>query len=144
VTSAGTAAAGNYGIGIGTGSSVGSTHTANASATYSVKVVEAVAAPSISYNLWTSKSSYKRGEWAYLNVRVYNNGKVAGGVPVKFTTTRPDGSKLVETAYSGSDGYAQRVVRIGTSWSARGTYKVQSVATLDGSSVTKYTSFKVY
>ena len=80
VTSPTTAAAGSYGIGLGTSSSVGSGHTANASSTY------AVAAAQLTETVTTSKTTYKAGETVSWTARVLKNGvpvaDIEGGMPV--------------------------------------------------------------
>jgi hypothetical protein len=126
VKSTATAAAGNYGIGVGTSSAVGTTHTAKASATYSIKA----AATGFTTTVSTSKSSYKAGSTVYMTSRVLKNGKPVKGARVQFTALKPNGiNKTITTAYTDAYGYAKKSIATGTGPSSIGTYKLSVVAT---------------
>jgi len=140
VTSPTTAAAGSYGIGVGASSSVGSTHTKSASATYSV------AAPAgLAEALSTSKSSYKAGETVYITARVTKGGVAVSGASVSFTALKPNKVNTIELrGTTDSNGYARVSFVSGTGPSSIGSYDLTAVAT-SGSLTTQAKSiFSVY
>jgi len=140
VTSATSAAAGSYGIGAGVSSSVGSVHTASASATYSV-----AATASLSETLSTSKSSYKAGETVYLTARVTKNGVAVSGASVAFTALKPYKINTIELrGTTDSNGYARVSFVSGTGSSSIGTYELTSVATSGSLTTQAKTTFSVY
>jgi hypothetical protein len=132
VTSAGTAAAGNYGIGVGTGSSAGSTHTANGSATYAVKTVEAVVAPSPTGTASTDKPSHVKGSTVYMTSRVRKDGKPVKGA-ARFGALKPNGvNEGVLKTTTNRNGYARVARKSDTGPSSIGTTKPTAVATGGG------------
>lgn len=141
VTSAGTATAGGYGIGAGIGSSVGSVHTANASATYSV--ASSGGGTSLTGTVGTDKPSYVRGETVYMSALVKNNGVPVSGASVKFMVTGPNGGSTLLSAVSGSDGYARTTYRLGKGKGAVGGYALRADATSGGGSTTANSTFSV-
>ncbi len=144
VTSASGSTAGAYGIGTGVSSTVGSVHTASAGGTYTVKDVVAVPAPGLTETVGTDKPSYIRGQTVYMSAKVLKNGSPVSGATVKFTATKPDGvTTIVMSTTSGADGFARRSFVSGTGGSSIGTYQLKAVASMDGTSVTATTSFKV-
>jgi len=141
VTSATTAAAGSYGIGVGASSAVGSEHTQSASSTYSVA---AVAVAPITETVGTDKSSYKAGEVVSMTARVLQNGVAVAGATVRFTITRSSGSSVVLSATTDSNGYARASYKTAKGQGAVGTYQLVADAT-SGSLTAKATgSFSVY
>jgi hypothetical protein len=139
VTSTTTAAAGIYGIGVGASSSVGSVHTANASATYTV----AASTTTLTDTVATDKSSYLRAETVYLSSLVRSDGAPVAGASVKFTVSMPGGTSVVLNATSGSDGYARSTYKIGKGKTAVGNYSVRADASSNGASATASTGFSV-
>jgi hypothetical protein len=139
VTSSATAAAGSYGIGAGAGSSVGSVHTANASASYAV----AASGGTLSETIATDKSSYLRGETVRMSALVKRDGMAVSGASVRFTLTLPTGATTTLTATSGSDGFARASYRTTKGKSAIGNYGVRAEAASAGGSATATTTFAV-
>lgn len=137
VTSPATASAGNYGLGVGTSSSAGSVHTANAAATYSI----AAATASLTEAVGTDKTSYARSETVAMSALVKNNGVAVGGATVQFTVTLPGGGSATINAVSGSDGYARGAYKIGKAKTAIGTYQLHATASSGGMTATAATSF---
>jgi hypothetical protein len=141
VTSPTTAAAGNYGIGMGVSSSVGSTHTKSASATYSV----AGAATGLTEVLSTSKTSYKAGETVSITARVTRNGVAVSGASVAFTALKPNKVNTIELrGTTDSNGYARVSFVSGTGSSSIGTYALTSVATSGSLTTQAASTFSVY
>jgi hypothetical protein len=134
VTSPGTAAAGSYGVGVGTSSTVGSVHTANAASTY------AVAAPvALTETVSTDKSTYRSGETVSITARVLQAGTAVSGAAVSFTATKPNGSKVLLSGTTDSNGYATVSFKTGKGTGNVGYYQVTAVAT-SGSLTTQATS----
>jgi uncharacterized protein YfaS (alpha-2-macroglobulin family) len=134
VTSPGTAAAGSYGVGVGTSSTVGSVHTANAASTY------AVAAPvALTETVSTDKITYRSGETVSITARVLQAGTAVSGAAVSFTATKPNGSKVLLSGTTDSNGYATVSFKTGKGTGNVGYYQVTAVAT-SGSLTTQATS----
>ncbi len=140
VTSASTAAAGDHGIGAGAGSSIGSTHSANASITYTVS---AAPGSTLTGTVGTDKSSYMRGQTVYMSALVRSNGIAVSGATVKFNVTLPGGSVSVVNATSGADGYARSTYRLGKGKAAIGNYTLRADASSGSSTATASTGFGV-
>ncbi|MFC5579228.1 choice-of-anchor Q domain-containing protein [Lysobacter niabensis] len=142
VTSATTAAAGSYGIGVGASSSVGSAHTQSASSSYSVA---APVVPVLTETVSTSKSTYKAGETVSITARVMKNGVPVSGAAVAFSALKPNRVNTVDLkATTDSNGYARVSFVSGRGSSSIGTYQLTATAT-SGSLTTKATStFSVY
>ena len=139
VASPASAAAGSYGIGVGTSSTVGGVHTASASGTYSV----AAAATNLSDSVATDKASYMRGETVAMSALVKRDGLAVAGAAVKFTLTLPGGGTTVVNATSGSDGYARGSYKLGKAKNTIGTWALRADATLSGASASATTTFSV-
>jgi hypothetical protein len=136
-----TAVQGNYGIGTGVSSSVGGTHTANASSTYSV----AAAASGLTETLTTSKSSYYRGSTVYMTARVLNKGVAVAGAAVRFNSIKPNGIDTnAKTVYTDANGYAKWSFVSGTGPSSIGKYTLTADATSGTLKVRATTTFTVY
>ena len=136
-----TAVQGNYGIGTGVSSSVGGTHTANASSTYSV----AAAASALTETVTTSKSSYYRGSTVYMTARVLNKGVAVNGAAVRFNSIKPNGIDTnAKTVYTDSNGYARWSFVSGTGPSSIGKYNLTADATYGALKVRATTTFTVY
>ncbi|GHA78653.1 choice-of-anchor Q domain-containing protein [Cognatilysobacter bugurensis] len=141
VKSTTTATAGNYGIGVGTSSTVGTTHTAKASATYSVKAATTGFTTTVS----TDKASYKAGSTVTMTSRVLRDGKPVSGARVQFTALKPNGiNSTITTAYTDSYGYAKKSIATGTGPSSIGTYKLSVVATSSTLTAKAAMTFSVY
>ena len=124
MTSPTTAASGSYGIGLGTSSSVGSTHTKSASKTY------VVASAGLTETVGLSKTSYKAGEVVYMAARVKKNGVPVKGATVNFTVLKPDKvNKVILNATTDSYGLARVSFKSGTSASSIGAYAMTATAT---------------
>jgi hypothetical protein len=121
-------------------SGVGSTHTANAAASYSVT---AAAGGTLSDSVGTDKSSYARGEVVTMSAQVRNNGVALAGASVSFTLTLPSGASTVIKAVSGSDGYARSTYKTGKAKSAIGSYRLRADATSNGATASSSTGFTV-
>jgi len=133
VTSPATAAAGSYGIGAGASSTVGSVHTASASATYSVVVA------GLTETITTSKSNYLAGETVSITARVMKNGAPVSGASVNFDALKPNlVNHVVLNGTTDSNGYARVSFVSGTGPSSIGTYQLTATAT-SGSLTTKAT-----
>ena len=131
---------GGYGIGVGTSSSVGSTHTSNASSTYTV------AAPvGLSETLTTTKSSYKAGEVVSITARVMKGSVAVSGASVSFVALKPNKVNTIELrGTTNSNGYVTVSFKSGTGSSSIGTYQVSSTATVGNDTAKATTSFSVY
>jgi len=135
-----TTATGSNAIGVGTSSTVGSVHTANASSTYSV-----AAASGLTQTVTSSKSSYKAGETVYLTARVLKGGVAVVGAKVSFTALKPNKVNTIDqSATTDSNGYAKVSFVSGTGPSSIGTYQVTAVATSGSLTKTTTSSFSVY
>lgn len=140
VTSASTATAGSYGIGVGASSSIGSVHTTNASATYSVATASS---GTLTGTVGTDKTSYMRGDTVYMSALVKNNGVAVSGASVSFNITRSNGSVTVLNATSGSDGYARSTYKVGKGKGAIGNYTLRADTSSGGSTATASSNFSV-
>ncbi|RFP58029.1 NEW3 domain-containing protein, partial [Cognatiluteimonas weifangensis] len=143
VTSPGTATAGSYGIGAGVSSSVGSVHTANASASYTIVAPEEPAPATLTGSAGTDKSSYARGQTVYMSARVLSGSNPVAGAAVVFTTTLPNGSSKLLTATTGQDGYARTSLKLSRGKSAIGSYGLRADATYGTAKATASTTFRV-
>ena len=134
------AAVGSYGIGVGTSSANGATHTGNASATYSV----AAAAVGLTETVSTSKASYKAGEVVSITARVLKNGVAVKGASVAFDALKPNGvNHVILSATTDASGYAKVSFTSGVGSSSIGTYKLSAVATSGSLTKTATTTFSV-
>lgn len=142
VTSPTSAAAGGYGIGTGVSSSVGGTHTASTSTTYTV---QSVANAPLTSKAEPGQASYYRGSTVKVSGWVFKDGQPLQGATVKFTAIKPDGvTTIVQTVTTDSYGYAKMTFVSGTGPSSIGTYNVKVVGTANGATTQASTSFKVY
>ncbi|QNP41777.1 NEW3 domain-containing protein [Lysobacter solisilvae (ex Woo and Kim 2020)] len=139
VVSAGTAAAGSYGIGVGVSSSTGAIHTTSASGNYTVSAPTGTLSEAVA----TDKASYARGETVYMSALVKKDGVATAGASVKFTVTLPSGSTTVVSASSGSDGYARATYRTAKGKGAAGNYGLRAEAVLGGTAASASGSFRV-
>jgi hypothetical protein len=137
-----TATAGNYGIGVATGSAAGSVHTANASAIYTVAASTSSTA-AITETVGTDKTSYLRGQTVTMSARVLRSGVAVSGASVRFNIILPGGSVTAVSATSGSDGYARGSYRLSKGKGAIGSYTLRADASSGGSSATASTGFSV-
>ncbi len=152
VTSSASANHGNYGIGAGTSSSVGSSHTASGSSTYTVTapvvappvVVPPVVAPSeMSGTIATGSSTYRAGTKVRMIASVLKNGKAIQGASVRFTLTKPNGIKIAQTFTTDSYGQARWDFVTGTGSSSIGKYQASYTATSGSANTTAATNFTV-
>ncbi|MFD0737898.1 choice-of-anchor Q domain-containing protein [Lysobacter koreensis] len=145
VTSASGSAAGGYGIGTGVSSAIGGAHTGNASATYTVKDVNSEPVPptGLTETIGTDKTAYIAGQTVYMSARVLNNGQPVSGATVKFTVTKPSGTKVNMTVTTGADGFARKSYVTGTGPSSIGNYALAALATSAGKTVTANSTFSV-
>ena len=141
VTSPVGAASGTYGVGAGTGSSVGSVHTASASLTYSI--APPAGSTTLTGAIGTDKSSYARGETVYLSALVKRDGVVVNGASVTFSIVLPNGSQVSSSATTGPDGLARTTYRIGKGKNAAGAYAVRADMTSNGVAATATGTFSV-
>jgi hypothetical protein len=139
-TSPATAAAGTYALGVGASSAIGSIHTTSASASYAVA---AAAAPAgvLTDSIATDKTSYLRGETAYISTLVKSDGVPVSGASVTFTITTPTGSSVLVVATTGSDGMARTSYRIGKGKAAMGSYVARATAVKDAVNASSNTAF---
>ena len=137
VASPASAPAGSYGVGVGTSSSAGTVHTANAGTTYSV------AASPLSETVGTDKTSYLRSETVAMSARVTNAGAPVSGASVRFVVALPGGGSATISVNSGSDGVARASYKTGKAKSAVGTYQLRADASSGGFAATASTSFNV-
>ncbi len=136
-----TAAAGSYGIGVGTSSRVDTDHKKGVSATYSV----AGATTGLAETLSTSKASYKAGETVTITARVTKNGVAVSGASVSFTALKPNKVNTVDLrGTTDSNGYARVSFVSGTGSSSIGTYELTAVATSGSLTATTKKTFSVY
>ena len=143
VTSPATAAAGGFAIGAGTASSAGSTHTANASATYTVAAGDSGTGGTLTETVGTDKAIYSRGQTVYMSALVKRDGVAVKGAGVSFRIAQPNGGSTVLSATSATDGYARASYRLSRGKSAVGNYALRADATSSGSSATATGSFSV-
>jgi len=129
VTSANGTTAGTYNIGVGASSSVGSTHAVSATATYSVKDVEAVEGSTLTESVGTDKTSYVRGETVYMSARVLKDGLPLSGAAVRFGVLKPDGTQAAFDAVTDSNGFARSSFKSGKGMYAVGGYTLVADAT---------------
>lgn len=139
VTSPGSAAAGDYGIGIGSSSSVGSIHVASAATSYAV----AAGTTALTESVGTDKTAYLRGQTVYMSARVLAGGAPVSGASVRFTVTAPGGGNTLLSATTASDGYARTSLKLGKSKGAAGSYQLRADATKDSASTSASTGFSV-
>ncbi|WP_460728089.1 NEW3 domain-containing protein [Lysobacter rhizosphaerae] len=139
VTSATSATAGGYTIGTSASSSVGAAHNASTSTTYTV----AAATFSLQTDTSTDKATYLRGELVRINALVRNNGIPVSGATVTFAIIRPIGGNVVQTAVSGSDGFARTTYRLNKSKTAAGQYRAQASWSLGGATSSGTATFVV-
>lgn len=142
VTSPVSAKAASYNIGAGTSSAVGSKHTASKSISYSVKAPVATA-PTLSGTISTGSSTYRAGKKVRMIASVLQNGKPIAGATVRFTLTKPNGIKIIETATTDSYGQARWNFITGTGPSSIGKYNAAYVATKDSATTQASTTFTV-
>ena len=140
VTSASNAAAGGYAVGVGVSSSVGSPHTANASATYSVATAPG---GTLTGTVGTDKTSYLRGQTVYMSALVRSGGVAVSGATVKFNVALPGGSVTVLNATSSADGYARIAYRLGKGKGAIGQYTLRADTSSGSDTATASTGFAV-
>jgi hypothetical protein len=145
VTSPTTAAAGDFAIGVGTASTVGSTHTANASAIFTVAAGDSNTGDTgtLTESVGTDKATYSRGQTVYMSALVKRDGVAVKGASVSFRITQPNGSTTVLSATSATDGYARASYRLSKGKSAVGTYALRADATSSGDSATASAGFRV-
>jgi hypothetical protein len=139
VTSPTTAAAGSYGIGVGTSSSVGSIHTDNASATY---VVSAPVVTTLTETVGTDKATYTLGQKIYASARVLKGGVAVSGATVSFVALKSS-STMTASGTTDSNGYARVTFATGKSSKSIGTYQLTATATSAGQTTKATTTFSV-
>ena len=121
-------------------SSEGPVHTNNASATYTVAAP--VVVPTYTASVGSNKTSYMRGEMAYLTARMLSDGQPVAGAQVSFTISGPMGSKVLTTT-TDSDGYARGTYAINRSGNARGSYTLKADMSFQGTSKSATSTFSV-
>jgi hypothetical protein len=134
-----TAKAGSYGVGVGTSSTAGGTHTDSASTTYSVDAGTSGSsgASNLAEAVFSSKASYAPGEVVTLTSRVLKDGKPVAGATVVFTALKPNKvNKVILEAKTNAKGWAGRSFTSGSGSSSIGTYVLSAQATVDGRTVT--------
>lgn len=141
VTSPPSAAVGTYGIGVAAASNVGSVHTGNASASFTVKAD--VGTTGLSGSVGTDQTAYLRGQTVYMSMRVLSGGAPLAGATVKFSTTLPNGKVVRANSVSGSDGYARATYLLGKAKSAVGNYQLRADATASGASTSANATYSV-
>jgi M6 family metalloprotease-like protein len=126
--------AGTYAVNMSAGNSASSaTDTANATV---------VTPPSVSISLSVTGTSFTSPGTVPITATVTNAGSPASGANVTFTVTTPTGSKVVQSAVTGSSGAATWNYKV-NSKSALGTYSVVAQASLSGSGGRKNTGSAV-
>jgi hypothetical protein len=141
VTSPTSAAAGSYGIGIGTSSQVSRYHTGSDGIAYTV----AGATTGLTETVAATQSSYKAGTTVTLRARVLNNGTPVSGAAVKFDALKPNNvNHVILSGTTDSTGYATVSFVSGTGSSSIGLYKLTATATYSGKTTTAATTFSVY
>ncbi|MEO6169824.1 MAG: NEW3 domain-containing protein, partial [Lysobacter sp.] len=145
VTSATTAKEGKYSIAAGISSSVGSTHTASGSASYTVASSTAPTPPpatgALEHTVALNKSVYSRGETVIMTARVMKGTAPVRGARVIFNVTRPNGQVVKVAAYTATDGYAKGKMIVGRASTDLGSYVLRSDATAALETVSAYASF---
>jgi hypothetical protein len=97
---------------------------------------------SLAETVVTDQSSYTRGQVVSVTATVTYGGSPAAGAGVTFTITKASGATVAANATTGSNGTASYKLRLRKQDSI-GTYRVDSVATNNGASVTTSTYFTV-
>ena len=146
VSSPANASSGSHSIGAGASSNIGSVHTANGSASYTVEAsTPPPAAGELEQSVSTDKSHYRRGETVRMTSLVVLGDQPATGASVSFVVTNPYGASETHTATANSAG---RATATGTLsrwwwWAPPGTYTVRATATKGDISNMDETTFEV-
>jgi hypothetical protein len=140
VTSPTTAAAGAYGIGIGTSSQVSRYHTGSDGIAYTVAGISSGLTETVS----TSKASYWAGETVAMSARVLKGGVAVPGANVVFTALKPNKiNKVILSGTTDGNGYVRVTFVSGTGPSSIGTYELTAVATSGSLTATAKKTFSV-
>ncbi len=133
VTSASSAAAGLYSIGVIAQNANVSGYTASASATYEV---------ALSVSVSTNRSSYNQGNSIDVTTVVKSGSSSVPGASVNCTVTGPNSTKMSATATTGTNGTTSVTFKLKRN-APTGIYQALSVAATNGISGTGATSFTV-
>jgi hypothetical protein len=133
VTSASSAAAGLYSVGVSAQNASTSGYTGSAAATYEV-------APSVTVS--TNSSNYNQGNSIYVTTVVKSGGSSVPGTSVNSTVTDPEGTKMSATATTGTDGTTSVTFKLKRN-APKGIYQALSVAAANGVSGNGATNFTV-
>ncbi|WP_460815067.1 choice-of-anchor Q domain-containing protein, partial [Luteimonas pelagia] len=142
VTSSTTAAGGSYGIGTAVGSAVGSLHTAQASATYTVSVPEADPVD-LAASVGTDRTVYAPGDTVHFSARVMGDGVPVEGATVQFSSDLHKSMELQLTATTDRNGYARGSIDLKRGRWAEGRFRIEAAASEGASTTTATTAFEV-
>ena len=138
VISPSSATSGYYNVGVSAANSVSSNNAGSCS------VVCAILS-GLNVTVVADQTSYTLSQSATLRANVTSGGAPVSGATVAFTITRPDGTKVTNTAATAANGTATIKYRFNKQKDASGTYQVSVAANWNGvvgSAVTSFTLTK--
>ena len=138
VTSPTSAVSGYYNIGVAASNSVNSNYAGSCSAICSIL-------SGLNATVVADQTSYTLNQSATLRATVTSGGAPVSGATVAFTITRPDGTKVTNTATTAANGTATIKYRFNKQKDAPGNYQVSVAANWNGvlgSAVTSFTLTK--
>jgi hypothetical protein len=142
VTTAASAAANFYTVGVTGANSAASTYAATANGTIAVAtaLTVAVATDKASYTLTTKRNGTTS---VTITTQVLSSGAAVSGAPVSFRVTAPGGGITNLAANTSSTGLATVTLGLKSRTSTKGTYGVSSTATMGSMSGTAASTFVV-
>lgn len=138
VSSASTATAGSYTIGVRTTPRDAAANAATASSSYTVAAATSVSSSSVS----TDRSSYARGDSVRMSATILVGGRPAAKARVTFTLRKPDGSLVTQSATTSATGVASASYRLGRR-DPSGAWLLNGSASPSGSATSAQTGFGV-
>lgn len=144
VTSAATAAAGNYYVQTTATNSASPSYVGFDAAVYEVASSGGTTSPpqSLAVKVAPNTATYTRGSVATITATVSSGGSPVSGAAVTFTITAPNGKVSTKTATSGANGQALMSFTI-RKGAATGTYQVKATAGSGAQTASGSTSFNV-
>jgi hypothetical protein len=125
---------GYYNIGVTASNSVSSNYAGSCSVVCSILA-------GLNVTVVADQASYSISQSATLRATVTSAGTPVSGATVAFTITRPDGTKVTNTATTTSNGTAAIKYRFNKQKDASGTYQVSVAANWNGVPGAAVTSF---
>ncbi|HEY3037528.1 MAG TPA: NEW3 domain-containing protein [Pyrinomonadaceae bacterium] len=136
ITSPATAADGFYNIGVTAWNSAATGYSASCSVMWSIT-------SGLDVSVDSDRESYARNQIATVTAVVSGGGSPASGANVSFTMTKPNGTKVIGSATTGTNGSAVFKYRFNKQKDPVGIYQVAASANMNGVIGTGVTSFNV-